>query len=159
EINHITGTFTVKTVLGGSVVDWSGNATYDRITPGLGGAVGVYTLASGSVTGVFSGTSGSGAGCQWTGTQTFPLVANDAVTVLSQSPLGFEPPFNYNIEAHLPGADLEGITLTNCTDPNDNGKEYEGSENMSFYTETHVSDDGLKYQGSSFEEPGSGYTV
>ena len=62
EINHVTGTFTVRVDANGSIEDWSGEATYDRLTPGLSGSMGVYTLASGEATAVFSGLWGGGGG-------------------------------------------------------------------------------------------------
>lgn len=158
-INHISGTFTVTTDFSGSIIEWSGEATYDRLVPGLSGASGVYTLSSGSVTGVFKGLWGAGPGCEWTGEQTFPLHENDAVTVLSLEPAGLEPPYTYNIEAALRGGTPHGITLMNCSEPADNGKEWEASLDMDLYTDQQVSDDGIAYKGSSSENPAPGWTV
>ncbi len=158
-INHITGEFIVIETLSGSTIEWYGDATYDRAVPGLGGATGAYLLASGTATGVFSGKSGQGDGCEWTGQHKFTIEKNNAVTVLEVKPGSLEPPYEYNIEATVRNQDPTGVTLTNCVEPKDNGKAVEIQPDMDFYTNPQVSDDGIHYKGSSSESPGPGYTI
>ena len=127
--------------------------------PGLSGATGAYLLASGTATGVFSGKSGDGDGCEWTGQHTFTIEKNNAVTVIEVKPGSLEPPYEYNIEATVRNQDPTGVTHTNCTEPMYNGTAVEIQPDMDFYTNPQVSDDGIHYKGSSSEEPGPGYTV
>jgi hypothetical protein len=155
EINHMTGTFTVKTVLSGSVIEWSGEATYDRIVPGIAGAMGVYQLASGSATGVFSGNWGGGPGCGWEGEKTFQLQKENAFTVLEVKLGSLEPPDEYTIEASVRNGDPSGIKVTGC----EGVEEYEAPIDMDFETGKAVSDDGIHFSGSSHEEPGNEFTI
>jgi hypothetical protein len=155
EINHITGTFTVTTNVEGSIVEWSGEATYDRLTPGLSGAMGVYTLSSGTATGVFSGVWGGGPGCEWEGTKTYPLQKENAVTALEVSPGSLEPPYTYTIEATVRGGDPHGIKVKGC----EGADEWEAPIDMDLHTDQQVSDDGIHFKGASTESPGPGYTI
>lgn len=154
EINHITGTFTVKTVLSGSIIEWSGEATYDRATPGFG-AMGFYQLASGTVTGVFSGNYEGGPGCGWEGEKTYPLEKGNAFTVLEVNLGSLEPPDEYTIEATVRGGDPHGIKITGC----EGVTESEAPVDMTFETGKAVSDDGIHFGGSSHEEPGNEFTI
>ena len=78
--------------------------------------MGVYFFASGSVTGVFSGASGDGNGCEWTGQHTFTMETNEAVTVLEVSPGSLEPPYEYGIFAAVRNQTPTGVTHTNCSE-------------------------------------------
>jgi hypothetical protein len=156
EINHITGTFTVTSNLGGSIEAWSGEATYDRLTPGLSGAMGVYTLASGTATVVVSGYwGGGGTTCTWKGEKTYPIEKENAVSVLEVDPGSLKPPYTYNIEATVRDGDPSGIKVLGCEGTED----WEADMQMDLYTDPQVSDDGIHFKGSSTETPASGYTI
>ena len=155
EINHITGTFTVTSNLEGSIVEWSGEATYDRLIPGVSGAMGVYTLSSGTATGVFSGLWGGGPGCEWEGTKTYPLQKEDAVSVLEVSLGSLEPPYTYGIEATVRSGDPHGIKVKGC----EGVDEWEAPIDMDLHTGQQVSDDGIHFKGASTETPSPGYTI
>ena len=148
-INHITGTFTVRVDANGSIEHWNGEATYDRSVPGLSGAMGAYTLASGTATVVFSGVwGGGGDDLHMEGTKTYPMETNNAVTVLEVSPGSFEPPYEYNIEATV----RHGRSLgDNSQRLRRRRRQREAviSTDMDFYTNPQVSDDGIHYKGSS----------
>ena len=156
EINHVTGTFTVRVDANGSIEDWSGEATYDRLTPGLSGSMGVYTLASGEATAVFSGLWGGGGGtCTWEGTKTYPLEKSDAVTVLEVTLGSFEAPYEYNIEGSVRHGDPSGIKVNGC----EGVEEWGGLIDMDLRTEEQVSDDGIHFKGSRTETLEPGYTI
>jgi hypothetical protein len=159
EINHMTGSFTVIEHLGGSNTEWFGEATYDRVTPGLGGPMGVYMFASGSATGVFSGKSGDGGGCEWTGQHKFSIGENNGMTVVEVNPASLEPPYEYLIDATVRNQDPTGVTHTNCSEPMYNGTAVEIQPDMDFFTDFQVSDDAIHFKGSTFESSEPGYTI
>jgi hypothetical protein len=155
-INHISGTFTIHEDLGGSIIDWSGEATYDRLVPGLSGAMGVYSLSSGTVTGVFSGLWGAGPTCGWEGEKTFPnLGNNDAATVLEVNLGSLEPPYVYTLEAGLINGDPTGIKVTGC----EGVDKWEAPIEMTFETGEAVSDDGIHFSGSTTKTPAPGWKI
>jgi hypothetical protein len=154
-INHITGTFTETSNLSGSIIEWSGEATYDRLVPALKGATGVYLHASGTVTGVFSGNYGGGPGCGWEGTKTFSLQKEDAVTAIEVNPGSLEPPYVYTIEATVRSGDPSGIKVTGC----EGADEWEAPIDMDFATGEAVSDDGIHFSGSTTETPAPGWKI
>jgi hypothetical protein len=154
-INHITGTFTQHEDLSGSIIEWSGEATYDRLVPGHKGAAGFYLHASGTVTGVFSGIWGAGAGCEWEGTESFPLQPEDAATAIEVNLGSLEPPYVYTIEATVRSGVPSGIKVLGC----ENVDEWEAPIDMTFETGEAVSDDGIHFSGSTTEETAPGWTI
>jgi hypothetical protein len=51
------------------------------------------------------------------------------------------------------------VTHTNCSESKYNGTAVEIQPDMDFFTDPQVSDDPIHFKGSTFEEPGSGYTI
>lgn len=151
EINHITGTFTLYEDLAGSVTSWSGEATYDRITPGLGGPMGVFKFASGSVTAVFSGNSGDGPACEWTGQHTFTMEENNVVTVIEVNPGSAEPPYLYSASLAVRNQTPTGVTRVNCPKGEGDGDPVLIQPDMDFEIESQVSDDGIHFHGLTTE--------
>jgi hypothetical protein len=153
-INHISGTFTVRIEANGSIEQWNGEATYDRAVPGLGGATGFYTFASGSATVVVSGYwGGGGTTCTWEGTKTYPIQKENYVSVLEVTPGSLEAPYEYLIEASVRHGDPSGIKVYGC----EGVDEWQAPMQMDFYTDPQVSDDGISYHGLSSESSEPGY--
>ena len=154
-INQIKGTFTYEVNEVGSVLSWSGDATFDRSTPGFG-ATGVYELSSGTAEVVASGKA-LGPACQWKGSDQFKLNTGDVMAVVGQSPEALEP-YLYTASIYLANADVEGITLHSCSDPEDEGDSIEVSATLDLFLFQETSEDGVEYSGSSFESE-SGISV
>jgi hypothetical protein len=156
EINQIKGTFTQREDKEGSIVEWSGEATYNRLVPGVSGAGGVYLHASGTVTGVFSGFwGGGGSTCGWEGEKTYSLQPEDAVTAIEVSPGSLEPPYQYTIEATVRSGPPGGIKVLDC----DLVTEWEAPIDMDFETGKAVSDDGVHFSGSTTDTSVPGWTI
>ena len=113
-INTITGTFTGHDDDEGSVLDWSGTATFKRVD-GLTGIHGSFVLASGEATVTASGTA-LGTGCQQTGTQ---HVAVSPASVWAVE--GEAEPYTYQIVAGFDYPGTVDVTWVNCSDPSLNG--------------------------------------
>src|SRR5262249_17911741 len=129
------------------------------ITPGLGGPMGVFKFATGTVTGVFSGKSGDGGGCDWTGQHKFSIGENNVMTVVEVSPGRVEPPYEYSVGATVSNQTHTGVTDTNCSESKYNGTAVEIQPDMDFETGPAVSDSVSHFGGSSSEELGPGYTI
>ena len=114
----ITGTFTGHTTDLGVVYDWTGTATFTKTDTGtdVPGPGGVFQLTSGQATVTVSGSQ-IGSGCDQTGTTTIALFPGSPWTVT-----GMEKPFSYQVVAPFK-SDPPKATDTNCSDPNNNGKD------------------------------------
>jgi hypothetical protein len=116
NLSTITGTFTGHDDDQGSVLDWSGTATFTRADTGTGpGIAGVFALASGEATVTASGTA-IGTGCQQTGTQPLALSPSSVWSVE-----GGATPYTYQIVAPFDYPGTIDVTWVNCSDPNLNG--------------------------------------
>ena len=86
EVNTIAGTFNGVWNAGGSILSWSGTASFARGAPGPG-ANGTFFLRSGGYTVTASGRDATGAtGCVQSGTRSVTLTNNGNVTVTGQGP-------------------------------------------------------------------------
>ena len=170
-INHLTGTFsgsyTVSTLAGNSIVSWTGNARYDRASPGIfGGASGLYSLVSGGYDMTASGVDGSlASACQQMGTKHFNLggPGSGDFQVESTALSSFDPPYDYLISAIPLGPQTMDITRHSCPP---GAAALEGTSGVTIFfppaldtgTTPYVSDDGIVYRGSRNESAG-GVTV
>jgi hypothetical protein len=149
-INHITGSFNGTWQFGGSVLSWSGGATYVRAAPGPN-ANGQFALTAGSYTVTASGKDGTGGtDCTQTGTKTVALTNNGFVSVQGQPP-DYTPPYTYSASAAAIGpsnASMQ-VTLSGCSDQSSNGKVVTiGLAFTALDTGSKTSADGVTYSGS-----------
>jgi hypothetical protein len=114
NINTVTGTFTGHDEDQGSVLDWSGTATFQRADGGMEIA-GAFVLASGEATVTASGTA-IGTGCQQTGTQQLALSPSSVWGVEGEA-----KPYTYQIVAPFDYPGTIDVTWINCSDPNLDG--------------------------------------
>jgi hypothetical protein len=166
-INHLNGTFSgsysVPTILGPSIVSWTGTARFDRSLPAIyGGASGIYALFSGGYDITASGIDGSFAtGCQQSGTKHIALggPGSGFFEVNSVAVGSFDPPYDYSIQAAPLGPQQMDITRHSCPP---GAEEWEGTSGVTAYFPTpldtlpgpHVSDDGIVYNGSTNDNQG-----
>jgi hypothetical protein len=166
-INHINGTFSgsysVPTILGPSIVSWTGTARFDRALPAIyGGASGIYALFSGGFDITASGIDGSFAtGCQQSGTKHIALggPGSGFFQVNSVADGSFDPPYDYSIQAAPVGPQQMDITRHSCPP---GAEEWEGTSGVTTYFPApldtlpgpHVSDDGIVYNGSTNDNQG-----
>jgi hypothetical protein len=163
-INHITGSFSGKTTLETSVgtpsvQEWSGTATFDRLSQTVfGGADGIYGLSSGGVTLTASGVSlSSGTGCLQTGAASGKISGGSAH--VSGSGPELMAPYEYSMEGSLPFLKLK-VILHDC--PEQAKKEgYEGKEEeitpiYEFDSAGQTSADGISYVGFRNQDFGGG---
>jgi hypothetical protein len=158
KINHIagtySGTFTIGTTLGPSVMSYQGNVAFDRSGPNVfGGADGFYILKSGGFTLVASGIDGTGAtGCRQTGTKNFTIPSGQVSGSMQVdgTPPDFDAPYDYSFYI-LPPFETMTVTRINCPS---GASDWEGTTFQwglfdSISTrEPHTSDDGITYQSS-----------
>ncbi|HEY5976502.1 MAG TPA: hypothetical protein VIT85_01490 [Solirubrobacterales bacterium] len=155
SIDEIGGTFSSRFEVGGSVLEWAGNATFLRFTPAiLSPPEGVFKLANGLYTFTMSGKAtypGITDQCSMKGGGQFALNKESSFDVFS-SGFNEEPPYSYGFSLGSEGFGSElpmiEIETFNCSEP---AKELEGDRfpypaTMSLFTvEPHTSEDGLVY--------------
>jgi hypothetical protein len=163
-INRIAGTFnsTYEVASGSfdSVLDFSGNVTYVRVTPApFGGAMGSYNIESGGYTVTASGTDGTMASaCQQTGSKhlNLPSGGSGGFFDVQGTPPEYLAPYGYSMVALAPGPQSMNVTLHDCPP---GAEELEGETVTigigSAALDTRApfgsqqSDDGIAYVGSS----------
>jgi hypothetical protein len=152
DVNTIAGTLSGVWKAGGSVLSWSGNASFARALPGPG-ANGTFFLTSGHYTVTASGKDASGGtGCVQSGTKAVTLTNNGHITVTGQGP-GQTAPYEYSGTAAGIGPQDANmmVTLSSCPVPMNNGQRVTiGLPFVAFDTvDSKVSADGLDYTGAS----------
>jgi hypothetical protein len=163
-LSHISGSFSGKTTLETSigtpsVQEWSGTATFDRLSPSIfGGADGIYALNSGGVTVTASGIDGTGVtACHQTGAASGKI--SGGVAHVSGSGSELMAPYEYSMEGFLPFLKLK-VTLHDCPkqaqEEGYEGKEVEVTPIYEFDTAGQVSADGLSYVGFRNQDFGGG---
>ncbi len=163
-INHVNGSFSGKTSLETSVgtpsvQEWSGTATFDRLSSTVfGGSDGIYGLSSGSVTVTASGVAqDGGTGCLQSGSASGKLLGG-SVHVSGSGP-ELAAPYEYSIEGSLPFLKLK-VTLHDCPkqakEEGYEGKEEEITVVYEFNTEGQTSADGVSYVGFRNQDLGGG---
>jgi hypothetical protein len=114
-ISTISGTFTGDQNIGGSILNWAGEATFVRVVPGEA-ANGVFRLQSASYTVHASGRALHIA-CDQSGSKTVTQTDGD-LTTTGQEPSGLEP---YDMSGSIIPIGLNNSTmsvqLSNCADP------------------------------------------
>lgn len=160
EVNTIAGTFSGVWKAGGSVLSWSGTASFARGVPGPG-ANGTFFLTSGQYTVTASGRDATGSTvCVQSGTKSVTLTNNGNLTVTGQGP-GQTAPYEYTGTAAGIGPNDASmtVTLSSCPDPMWNGKQVTiGLPFSAFDTvDSKTSADGLDYTGAS-SRPSGGLT-
>jgi hypothetical protein len=148
-VNTIAGTFSGTWSFGGSIFNWSGNATFARVLPAPG-ANGSFTLTAGSYTVIASGRDASGAtACRQSGTHEVTMTGGD-LTVVGQEPTR-TPPYDYNGSVIGLGPQAMMVTLSDCPDPDYNGMQIQvGLAFTALDTQgSRRSADGLDYTGTS----------
>ena len=161
-INRIAGSFSGTYNVAGSIVSWTGNAVYERVSPAIyGGASGTFFIASGTYTMTASGLDGSTAtACRQTGTKSFDLGPfSGSFAVTSLAPDGFEPPYSYGASAAPVGPHWMDITRVSCPP---GAESMEGTASVTIYfppalsipVGSQHSEDGTVYQGSTSETQG-----
>jgi hypothetical protein len=103
--NTISGTFNGHEDLEGISYDWSGTATFSRISSQVGGSI--FTLSSGQATVNVSGTGPDG--CTHSGTEVIPLAAQGVMTVL-----GTSKPYKYDFTAPWDNTYQGGGVTVSC---------------------------------------------
>ena len=155
SIDEISGIFTSRFEVGGSVLEWAGNATFLRYSPAIfSPPEGVFKLANGLYTFTMSGKAtypGITDQCSMKGGGQFALNKESSFDVFS-SGFNEEPPYSYGFSIGSEGFGSElpmiEIEIFNCSEP---AKELEGDRfpypaTMSLFTaEPHTSEDGLVY--------------
>ena len=153
-INHIAGTFNTAYDVNGSTLTAVGNATYDRTVPSVyGGASGTYFLTSGEMTITASGKDSVIPTCQMSGSKHVTLGdGNGTMDVTSTVFGGFEPPYNYFMNATPVGPDtVVTVTRSNCANPDDNGDGvvFFQTPGLANQGGSQQSADGIVYDGST----------
>ena len=153
-INKIAGTFNGTWSGAGSTMAFAGDVTFVRASPAvLGGASGVFNLASGGYDLTVSGLDGSGStGCQMTGTGRIALPANGGAISVDGTPPAFGAPYTYGWDAlPSPTAQMIRATRVNCPD---GAQELEGTTfDIGLFSPIRalpgqVSADGVTYTGT-----------
>ena len=162
-VNRIAGSIGGTQNSHGSIINWSGAATFVRAAPGGGGADGYFTLQSSQYTAIASGRDGSGAtACQQSGTKTVTGGSGD-LQVTGDPPF-YGPPYTYTGGSFgpLPESQVMRVTLHDCPP---GAEDWEGEEidvSMAFAPfDTRggrVSADGRAFAGSVTETSGQ-FTV
>lgn len=169
-INRIEGSlsddYRVPTMLGPSVLSFTGNLTFDRFSPAvLGGANGSYAISSGGFTLTASGIDITGvSGCSMTGSKIYTLPPGQGSGTFSvQGTLpNLEPPFTYGFQI-VPPNEMMTITRHSCPPGAETleGSTQQVSGLISIVTTgTPTSLDGVGYTGSEDQTVmGGGQTV
>lgn len=157
-MNRIAGTIGGTQNNNGSILSWSGSATYVRSLPGPG-ADGTFNLQTSQYTVVASGRDGSGlTTCNQSGTKT--VMGGTGQIQVSGTPPDLDPPYTYTGDLHGPPfeAPTMKVTLSGCPP---GAEDYEGAEvdvTMAFApfdVEDQVSGDGVAFTGSRTENFGA----
>jgi hypothetical protein len=104
-INHVKGNFsgtqTLATMLGPSLIRFTGSLAYDRFTgAAFGGADGQYVLGAGDYTLVASGIDGSGVtGCHQTGSKHFTIPRGQGSLRVSGTGPKLVAPYAYSFQS------------------------------------------------------------
>jgi hypothetical protein len=149
SISTITGTFSGRQVIGGSVFDWSGEVAYVRAAPGSG-ADGVFLVQHATYTVVASGKSEFFPTCTQSGTKTVTQTAGDLASS-GQEPSRLAP-YDYSGSV-IPSSPFDSsmmVDLSNCDDVN------APTQTISSLAFTPLkvigrSDDGVNFSGSRTE--------
>lgn len=154
-IERIAGTFTMTVNNNGSIMKWSGSATFDRFGPPvLGGPNGSFKLSQGQVTVDASGKDSMLSPlCSQKGSKEFTLLPSSEFFVIGTPP-DLLPPYDYSTSisnSSLPLPEVE-IELFNCAPPADEleGETYSLPVPLQFNV-SGVSADGFNYEGSESE--------
>ena len=114
-INTISGTFSGDQDIGGSILNWAGEATFTRVAPGEG-ANGTFHLQSASYTVTASGRALHIA-CDQSGSKTITQTSG-SMSATGQQPAGAAP---YDLEGSIipigPTNSTMTVQLSNCADP------------------------------------------
>jgi hypothetical protein len=117
-VGTFSGRFNASTILGASVIDFTGSLTFDRASPAVaGGADGVYALSSGGYTVSFSGIDSSGAtGCQMSGagSRTLPVGLGFGSFTVTGTPPNLEAPYTYGFQVLPSPTDMVTVTRHSC---------------------------------------------
>ena len=158
SVNHIAGTFNGTFTTGGggaSLFTFNGTMAFDRLSPAVaGGADGIYALAGGSYTVVFSGTDISGAtGCQMSGsgTHTLPVGFGFGSMTVQGTPPALGPPYTYRFQVIPSPTDMVTVTRHSCPAGAESfeGTTFQANTFAAFQMATEqTSQDGIGYTGS-----------
>ena len=157
-VNRIEGTFGGTQNNNGSIISWSGTATYVRSFPGPG-ADGHFTWQASQYTVTASGLDGSGATtCTQSGSKTITGGSGDID--VSGTPPDRSPPYTYTGTLHGPPMEATSmkVMLSNCPEGAEewNGKEVDVTIAFApFDVEGQVSNDGVAFAGSLTEAFGA----
>jgi hypothetical protein len=166
-VNHIDGTFTYHFEWLGSVLEWTGEASFDRLSPPVqGGAEGAFNLAGGRFTVTASGSGAWPLGaplCSQSGSENFLLDQSSQFTVIGSGPELTGPPYEYSfgIASSIQPVPMFTITIFDCApQAAEQAGSYEYPASLGMYTTTpQTSADGLDYSGSeTFGEGGASTT-
>jgi hypothetical protein len=117
-VGTFSGRFNASTILGPSIIDFTGSLTFDRSSPAVaGGADGVYALSSGGYTVSFSGIDSSGAtGCQMSGagSRTLPAGQGFGSFTVTGTPPNLEAPYTYGFQVLPSPTDMVTVTRHSC---------------------------------------------
>jgi hypothetical protein len=153
-VNTIAGAFSGTWNLAGSILSWTGNATFTRVVGGPG-ANGIFKLTSGSYSVTASGKDASGAtGCQQAGTKSVTMTDGD-LSVAGQEPAR-TPPYDYSGSVIGVGPQSMTVRLSSCPP---GAEQFEGADitiGLAFTAldtrGSRRSADGLDYTGSSSQD-------
>lgn len=157
-INRIEGTIGGTQNNNGSILSWSGSATYVRSLPGPG-ADGLFSLQTSQYTLTASGRDGSGlTTCNQSGSKT--VTGGSGQIDVSGTPPDLDPPYSYTGELVGPPfeAPTMNVTLSGCPP---GAEDYEGAEVTvvmafkAFDVNDQVSGDGVAFTGSRTENHGA----
>lgn len=160
-INRIAGTFSLRSDLLGSVIEWAGNTTFDRFTPAIfGGASGSFKFKEGFLTATASGngTLLSAPLCSQRGSTQLAFSSGSEFAVLGSGVEQLEP-YQYSFSLSSSNLPLPMLTieLFNCdpvAEEQEGFYEYPASFLMApngFYE----SPDGIAYSGSETQSQSS----
>jgi hypothetical protein len=159
SIDTIAGTFDQRLEQSGSVLEWTGNVTFERSTPGdFGGPNGLFDVTPGTYTVTASG-NGMLLGapmCSMSGSGQFPLGPLGSIFVFGTPPT-LTAPYEYSFSFGSNEVPMLPITLSGCPPE---AEELEGTYEWAVafsFDGGGVSEDGTSYTGSE-EESGGGFS-
>ncbi|HEY6551341.1 MAG TPA: hypothetical protein VIY71_09110 [Solirubrobacterales bacterium] len=161
-INQIAGTFSLRSDIMGSALEWAGNVTFDRFSPAIfGGASGFFKFKEGQLTATASGngTLLSAPLCSQRGSGQIAFSSGSQFAVLGSGPEQLEPyQYSFSIASKNEPLPMITIELFNCApvaEEQEGFYEYPVAFEMSGNGD---SPDGITYSGSETKEQ-SGTTV
>jgi hypothetical protein len=158
-INKIAGTFSLKSVLhvpqGDSVMEWSGNVTFERFTPAIfGGASGIYKFKEGFLSVTVSGngamTDSAPLCSQKGGLQLAFSAPGSSLSAIGSGPEQLEPyEYSFSISSNNEPLPMVKVDIYNCApvaeEQEDDDPEYPAAF---FMSQAGISPDGLSFAGS-----------